>query len=383
MLNDRLPRICFLAPNAFPLLANHRDIQVVGGAELQQVLVARGLARRGYPVSMICLDFGQPDACEIDGVVVHKAHGPDEGIPVLRFLWPRLTSIWGCLERADADIYYQRAAGMLTGVMAAYSRRRGRRSVFAVAGDPMIRFARDRKIYEYGLRNVDCVVVQNSAQQQFLEERFGRESVIIPNCYEPEPRSGEPVETDVLWVSTLRQLKRPDRFLDLAAAVPSCRFTMIGGAGDGEAALYDAIRDRARTLPNVRFVGFAPYSEVSRYFDGTRLFVNTSETEGFPNTFLQAWARKVPTLSFIDCGARFRGEPVGQVVASEEEMAVLVRKLLANDAERIRLGSIARDYVAMHHFPERVLDAYEKVFRSLLATRVEPGSGWSGVRQPK
>lgn len=368
-MNDRLPHVCFLAPHAFPLLAGDPAIQMIGGAELQQVIVARGLVRRGYPVSMICLNFGQADRVEVDGIVVHRAYRPTEGLPVLRFLWPRLTSIWNCLARAGADIYYQRAASMLTGVMAAHARRHGRKSIFAVAGDPMIRFARDRWIYEYGVRHADRIVVQNEAQEQLIRSQYGRDSVLIPNCYQPSA-GGQPTGAPrVLWVSTIRRLKRPELFLDLAEALPGQRFTMVGGPGGGEHRLYGEIRDRASTIDNLEFVGFVPYAEAARYFDNASLFVNTSDTEGFPNTFLQAWARRVPTVSFIDCGARANGGSVGVTVDSFPELVRRVSQLLERESERCELGAMSEAYVRKNHFPEPILDRYEDLFARLLHER--------------
>src|SRR5687767_8288143 len=170
-MSDQFPKVCFLAPNAYPLLSGDEKIEVIGGAELQVVIVAKLLAARGRRVSMVCLDFGQPDQVQIDGVTVFRAFQPNEGIPVLRFLYPRLTSIWQCLKRADADVYYQQTAGMLTGVMAAFCKLHERRSVFASASNPdllpntpRIKYARDRWIYSYGLRNVDRIFVQNDEQ---------------------------------------------------------------------------------------------------------------------------------------------------------------------------------------------------------------------------
>ncbi|HEX7069724.1 MAG TPA: glycosyltransferase, partial [Rhodothermales bacterium] len=222
------PHICFLAPNAYPVLARDAAVQFAGGAELQQVLIAKALAQRGYRVSMICLDFGQEDWCEVDGVRVHKAFRPDAGLPVLRFLSPRLTGIWRCLRQVGADIVYQRGAGMITGVLAAYSRRYGGKSIFAVAGATKIRFSRDRWMFRYGIRNVDCVVVQNEFQRELVQREIGREPVLIPNCYEPPPETRPQAERAVLWVSTIRHIKRPHVFLDLAEALPEYEFVMVG-----------------------------------------------------------------------------------------------------------------------------------------------------------
>lgn len=365
-MTDHLPHICFLAPNAYPILANDADIQLVGGAELQQVIIARCLARRGYPVSMICLNFGQEDKCEIDGIIVYRAFRPREGLPVLRFIWPRLTSIWTCMKRANADIYYQRAASMLTGVIAAFCQRYGKKSIFAMAGDPMIRFSRDRWIYEYGIKHVDRIVVQNIDQERLVREEIGRDCILIPNCYQAALPRTPPSRKRVLWVSTIRQLKRPDLFLDVAQALPGYRFTMIGGVGVGEVPLYEKIKERAESLENVNFVGFVPYAEVDRFFDNAVLFVNTSDSEGFPNTFLQSWARGVPTVSFMDSSARVNEQPMGRVVTSLDEMTHTVIDLLENDAERSRLGEECKRYVEQNHAHDRILSLYEGLFRSVL-----------------
>jgi glycosyltransferase involved in cell wall biosynthesis len=373
-VTDSRPHICFLAPNAYPVLADDGDIRFVGGAELQQVLIARELVHRGYRVSMICLDFGQEDRREVDGVVVHRAFRPDKGLPVLRFVWPRLTSIWGCLKRVNADIVYQRGASMLTGVLAAYCRLHGGKSIFAMAGATKIRFSRDRWLFRYGMRNVDSIVVQNELQRQLVRRETGRQSVLIPNCYKPAVRTRRQGR-NVLWVSTIRRVKRPEIFLDVAEALPDYRFTMVGGRDLIDRSLYERIEARAAGLDNVEFVGFVPYAEVHEHFDNAILFVNTSESEGFPNTFLQSWARDIPTVSFVDSGARLNGKQVGRIVASVDDMVSSIRELLEDSSERAHLGQVARNYAENNHGLDRVLDLYEELFSSLVTPRDERVAG--------
>ena len=369
----RSVRICFLAPNAFPVLADDRKIPFIGGAELQQVMIAKGLRKRGYSVSMICLDFGQARQTNVDGITVYRAFQPTSGIPVLRFFWPRLTSVWRCLKRADADIYYYRTAGMWAGIIAAFGRSHDRRTIFAAAGNPdlekntsRIRFARDRWIYEYGLRNVDKIFVQNQEQERMCRKNFDRIPDRIPNCFEQTAINTTRSGSNILWVSTVRPVKRPQLFLDLAEALPQYQFQIVGGPSSTDESLYESVKARAAGLKNLHFAGYVPYSDVGQFFDRAAIFVNTSESEGFPNTFMQSWARGIPTVSYVDSGARLNGRPLGRIVASPGEMINVIVNLMDDDAEREVVGDECRRYLQQNHSLDHVLDLYEEAFLSLL-----------------
>jgi glycosyltransferase involved in cell wall biosynthesis len=257
--------------------------------------------------------------------------------------------------------------------MAAFCQRAGKKSIFAAAGNPdlelrtsRIRFARDHWIYEYGLRNVDRIIVQNEEQQRLCRVNFARDATLIPNCYPVNQSRPASAPDLVLWVSTIRRLKRPHFFLDLAEALPGFRFRMIGGPDSAEVALFEAVKQRAAMMANVEFLGFVPYAEIDAHFDEAAVFVNTSESEGFPNTFLQAWARAVPTVSFVDSGARAEGHPVGVQVGSLKPMAEQVALWLGNQTKRRQDGRRCRDYFERHHTPGLVLELYGQVFRELV-----------------
>lgn len=352
-------KICFVALNAYPLLANDGRHDLVGGAELQQTILARELSRRGHDVTMICWNFGQPADCRIDGINVLRACGPDAGLPVIRFVSPRLTSIWRELRRADADVYYQRCSGMLTGIVAHFCLRNGRRSVFAAASNadfdpqtPLIPYARDRWLYRYGLRHVDHILAQNPEQVEMCLRYFDRRAILLPNCYAlPAGHAGRGGNR-VLWVSTIRGLKRPEILLDIAQSMPEVKFRMIGGPDPRETQLYRHIEARAKMLPNVEFLGFVPFREVEQHFDDATLLVNTSDFEGFPNTFLQAWARRVPTISFCDSGARLDGRPVGQIVSNPAQMLSEIDRHLREKGYRDLQADRCWRYYTAHHLPD-------------------------------
>ncbi len=364
----RKPHVCFVAPHAWPVLSRDPHIQVVGGAEVQMSTLARLLAADGYRVSMLCLDFGQPDHAVVDGIAVTKLFAADRGLPVLRFLHPRLTATWRRLAEADADIYYCRSAAMWVGVVAEFCRARGKRAVYAGASDKdfvpgqggQIRYARDRWLYRRGLARVDAVVAQNAAQRADCKRHYDRDAVVIPSCYEL-PRGSRAGNGDcILWVGTIHSGKRPELLLDLAERLPKQRFAMIGGPSAREPQLFERVRSRAARLGNVQFTGFLPLAEVEPWFDRARVLVNTSVYEGMPNVFLQAWARGVPTVATVDVGV-----PAHRVASDVGGLSREVRLLTENRSLWQSASKACRKYFERNHSSSHVLARYGRLFAGL------------------
>lgn len=369
----RKPHLCFVAPYAWPVLSRDPAIQVVGGAEVQQSILARLFAAAGYRVSMITHDYGQPSPTVVDGITVHKAFSVGGGIPVVRFLYPRLTTMWQVLGEVDADVYYQRSSAMWTGVVAQFCRRHGKRSIYAGASDrdfeigqEQIRLARDRWLYRWGVARVDCVVAQNAFQRESCRRNHRREALVIPSCYAPPPHARRAtLEHDrVLWVGTVHDYKRPHWFLDIAERLPERRFVMIGGPSFGgeqrNPGYFEGVRRRAASLPNVEFTGFLPLEEVERWFDRARLLVLTSVYEGMPNVFLQAWARGVPTVATVDVGA-----PVNTVFGDAAQGAARVETLLSDSALWTQAANDCLAYFERNHSATEVLARYARLFDQL------------------
>lgn len=370
------PRVCFLAPSTWPLLARSLDIPLIGGAELQQAVIAPELARRGFDVSMISLDFGQPEGEMREGVRITKMHAPDAGVPVVRYLHPRLTSLWKALRRVDADVYYQRTASAHTGFLAAFCRLHGKRSIYAGASDvdfmpgrQDITYARDRWLFEYGLRHVDAVFAQNPSQQDNARLHYGREALLVPNCFEAPAGSRADPRGYVLWVATVRAQKRPELLREIAARLPQHRFVVVGGSDAGARGqeYADAARAALASLPNVSVRGFLPFQEADRLFDGARLVLNTSTYEGFPNTFLQAWSRGVPTVGFVDTGSRHRGEPVYDVVGDLAHGCRAISRLMQDDAAWEKASRRVAAHFRERHSVAAVAGLYETEIERLAA----------------
>jgi len=334
--------LCFVGLSNLPVLAREYSRHRAGGAELQQTLLARALARRGWRVSMVVADLGQPDGRVWDGIKTYKAYRPDEGIPVVRFLHPRWTKLQAALRRADADIYYTSCAGGHLAQIVLFARRRRRKVVFRIASstdcDPhtvLVRYGRDRMLYRWGLTHADLVLAQTPSQQHALAQNFGRESQVIESLLEGAGRClpREERDIDALWVGNVRALKRPQLFLDAAACLPRHTFHMIGGPMPGAQRLYEQVRARAASLANVTFHGFVPQHRIREYFERARVFVSTSQIEGFPNTYLQAWSSGTPVVAFLDPQRLLSRDRLGIKVSSTEELRDALAALIGDPRE--------------------------------------------------
>jgi glycosyltransferase involved in cell wall biosynthesis len=350
-------RICIVGLDSYGMLSGEENPKYVGGESVQHALLARAWRDLGHDVSMIVHDEGQGAKREHDGITAIAAHSRQGGLPGLRFFHPRATRLLSALIAADADIYYQSPAGAYTGITAWFCRATGRRFIFRVASDSdcekehgRIQFWRDRKLYSYGLRRADLVAAQTEFQAQLLRENHVIESAVVNMMVDP-PRNGAPVDKDidVLWVSNLRALKRPELALELARQLPQVRFSFAGGPMPGGETYYEDVRAAAARLPNVNMHGAVRYAESGTLFDRAKIFLNTSSIEGFPNTFLQAWIRGVPVVSFFDPDSLVQRLQLGHIANSVDEMREAIRGLLEDDADRQQTGQRAREFATREY----------------------------------
>ncbi len=94
--------------------------------------------------------------------------------------------------------------------------------------------------------------------------------------------------------------------------------------------------------------------------------MNTSKHEGFPNTFLQAWSRGIPTVSLYDYVAQKPSEPISIAVENESEVVQTVKNLMSDPSKRKEKGELCKKYFETHHSVSKSVAAYSDIFRSLV-----------------
>lgn len=360
-------RVCLVGPKLYPLF-NPRAAGNFGGAEVDLYHLAVELAKdEAFRVSAIVADYGQAPAEMIQGVALIRGLDFREGT------WRGMIRLWRAFRQAAAEVYLIKTISSGVAWLGLFCRRYGKTLVYRTSSSPAYdrQYRRDHPfqawLFARTLRRAGLILAQSEEAARALPENFGvTADRVIPNGHPLPRRPGLPREY-VLWVGRAARIKRPELFLELASRFPEERFVMIcpPATADRE---YPRLVDQIRRQPNVQLSGQVPYREMDEWFARAKVLVNTSDSEGFPNTFIQAAAAAVPVLSLnadpdqflekFDCGICAAGSP--------DRLAAGLQDLL-RDGRYAGPGANARRYVEEHHDLTRIVPEYKRLLAGVAA----------------
>lgn len=221
------------------------------------------------------------------------------------------------------------------------------------------------KAFIWSLRRAKIVFTQNAHDKDKLAQTLGLSATVIPNGHRLVQADLTSRDT-ILWVGRSAKIKRPELFIELAKKLPNQNFTMICQRATGDQN-YLQLLDHAKAVKNLEFLERVPFDEIDSYFARAKVFVNTSDTEGFPNTFIQACTHATPILSlnvnpdqFLDkyeCGICCRG-------ATDTLLDSL--SILLEENRRQTMGQNAGKYAAENHDITKIIEQYKTIFTKLV-----------------
>lgn len=353
-----MKKICFVMANAYPVISDGGE--QVGGAELQAWLIAKTLSKK-FDVHFIVK--GKEEGKETkNGVRIHKLKYINPVIGHLKILKK--------MFEVDADVYYQRTGGMGTIKIGLFCMFKNKKFAFHVSRDEQLDegypFNRNRffsYLYDFAVGKASIIFIQNKIQGKKLLQKFGRKGMMLKNIIDPGCNFNEKKDF-IVWVANISNPKKPLKYIFLARKLPQYRFVMIGNPADKD--LFERVQKEASSLPNLDFLGFKPFHEADKYISEARVFVNTSEFEGFPNTFLQAWRCSTPVVSLnIDPDEIIDGYGLGFHSGSFENMVRDVQSLMEDKDLNKQLGHNGREYVKKNHDIKKLGKRLEKIFGEL------------------
>jgi len=164
------------------------------------------------------------------------------------------------------------------------------------------------------------------------------------------------------FVGRLTGIKRPDRFLRIAATVPQATFVVVGNGP-----LHDEVARAATALPNVRLLDW--HDDVALVLSAIDVLVLTSDNEGVPLSLIEAASVGVPVVSVDVGGVREIVEDgvTGIIVRDEAQLAEAVSQLTGDAALRRKLGEQARSLITERCSLAKYLEAHAALYERLVA----------------
>jgi glycosyltransferase involved in cell wall biosynthesis len=360
--------ICFVSRYAHYVLLERTEVKV-GGAEIQQAVIAMHLRNIGWDVSFITESNGDKRGRRVNGIRVFPVLDYQKRHPA----WTRLIGIpfqlFKYIRKSNAKIIYQRNPGSYSLLIGLLCKILGKKFILAGAHDTNfmpgqelnVNSQLDRLEIKYGIMMADLVILQNERQKALLRKNYKKSGPVLYNIYNTAPgRVRRVIEArtikKILWVGRLSYEKRPELCLELAGLLPEYEIIMVG-ARTHKRAFCREITDRASAVPNLTYMGHLPLKEVESLFSSVGCLINTSLHEGFPNTFLQAWSRGIPVFSFVDPDNLIASHGLGESVTSVVEMAEKIKKYLedpddyARRSDRIQ-ACFSRNFLASSRIRE-------------------------------
>jgi glycosyltransferase involved in cell wall biosynthesis len=361
--------VCFVSPTAYGFFAD--GIDAVGGGDRQLSMVSRRLVEE-FEVHFVVGDHGQPATEEVDGVTLHRSYKPDPQSSVLSDVGKFFRLGWA-MHRADADVYLYCGRPKMAAYLYLITTLLDKRFIYYLANDPNVTDQPDelstpeRRLFERALSKA-MIVAQTDKQARLLAERYGVDAPVLPSGYEPVEDTLAHHERDAfIWVGRIRKRqKRPDRFLDLAEQLPDEEFVLIGPRGLNES-YCDEIERRADRLANVRYLGRVNEDVLHDYYRRAIALVNTSDYEGFPSTFLEAWRFNTPVVSYAVGVSRFinRDDDPGCAEGDQDVLRKLVSRLVTDVEFRRSLSEPTYEYFRDNLTINSVVEQYRNLLRAV------------------
>jgi len=292
-------KICIICPRAYPLF-NKDCKEVFGGAEVQMYHLANQLSQnRLHKVTVLVADYGQKKIENYNGIEVIKSYSFEQNIvfQIFRFI--------STLLSIQSDVFYQMTLNPLSGIIGWLTRFRNKKFVYLIASDFELNKKGEifkSKIQGYLAYKVftkkNNIVCQNLFQYNYLRS-MGIPSTIIRSFVVttqtlPENKKGN----YHLWVARSDKLKRAELFLALAEKLPTENFVMICQKSTlVDQTYYQSIVVSATEKKNLKFYKFVDDATLKKLYAEAKTFVNTSEYEGFPTTFIEAGMNSTPIIS--------------------------------------------------------------------------------------
>jgi len=356
--------VCFVSPKIYPIF-NPKINHVFGGAEVDLYMLSTELAKDDlFEVSVVTADYGQDDIEVIEKVSIYKS---------LKFSQNSISGaykIWQAMKNSDADIYMVKTPSLGITLLSLFTKLHSKKWVYRIAHDREFNgcYAATNplmyKLFLLSLKNASWILSQKQNYLSVVSRKVNVKTSAIANGHRI-PHCVSIKKDGVLWVGRSSEVKRPDKYFKLAQRYPETSFTMICSRAFGDNN-YDQLKQQANQISNMQFIEYVPFHEIDKYFIQAKVFVNTSDAEGFPNTFIQSTKCQTAILSLgVNPDQFLDNYNCGICSGGQWDQFVKDFKTVYNNYEDY--GQQGYDYVLKTHDIKKIIEHYKSQFKTIVA----------------
>ena len=348
-----------------------------GGAEYQAFMIAKELLKFDFDVHFVFLQAGNAKTGNKNNTRLHPIKKSRFNIlSNLKLIY--FSNIYSKFKKIKPDVIYHRNLSSFLYVANSYGKFNKTKIILHISHDKDVEEFKWsfnvkkilRCVDDYfkfrALRMVDIIICQTLKQQSTLMKNYHRSSVLIRNFYEPSYLEENLKKEDiVVWIGNVKRIKNPLDYIKLANILEKnkgYRFLLIGREPT-ERSLYQEFH-AALLRSNVEYLGEISNSAVNEILSKAKILCCTSYAEGFPNTFIQAWVRKVPVVSLhVDPDNIIKKEKIGFHSKSFDQMVMDTKTLIEDDELRESMGQKAQRYAFKNNSPANIEQIMELIVK--------------------
>jgi len=349
-----------------------------GGAELQIALLAKALAGKGHDV--VIIDPSSPESFVTpEGIRLINIPEWNKGLRGIRLFLYRIPALKKALTDQNADYYYARMRTYFHYLSYKVARQLKKKFILAIAHDIDVLSIRRKLKYKYSnnfnvfsfitlqlpndlvfhylIKRADYITIQHSGQKIDCYPLKGK-VVLFPNIIDDSdfPVIENPSKDYYIHVGTLTIIKGINNLYELVNMLDKNNpIVIVGNAGDSKS---KKILSKIAENKNVIFKGSLSHSETIKWIANSKGLINTSNYEGFPNIFLEAWATGVPVISLnVNPGDVFNRYELG--ACCNGDMNKMKNHIESGDIVNIDKKKLIAYVAAVHGFAtaaDRFLD---------------------------
>ncbi len=342
----------------------------VGGACVRQYALAKGIVALGHKVGILTWKGAESYIQKEVEFDIVESLALSKGDQKLRWIYHIYPALYKAIKSYQPDIVFQKCSGLITGVLAFISKRLDIPFVYIAANDidtdgryrDRLRYI-DIKLYEYGIKNAEQLIVQNSYQRKAFHNKWKEKRITIihnPFYYEGKLPEIKPLKerTYVTWIGLFEYQKNLPALLNIIMKSPDIEFRIAGTFTDTCPSYVKKVVEEIADCSNVKMVGYIRRKEIITFLANAFVLLNTSHYEGFSNTFLESFAAGTPVISTrIDPDNIITTNGLGIVTENYEEVPKRLNEMIYK-SDYNEMAEKCRNYVLENHDAKIIAETF-------------------------